>query len=239
MSLLDKSDEKKLSGEEKSVDHQKDQQARSTPGRVPLWPAVIAFLVIGVLFSLLSEQLTIGPSWLLLLLLAAIMIPFVLGWLREHHHLSRFLGRVSMMLITLAVAVGVLLLVLSLPKHTIAGSFLLRDAAILWATNIITFGLWYWELDGGGPAVRHHFGYKATDFLFPQLLAGEPYSTKWSPGFIDYIYLAFNTSTAFSPTDTSVLSQRAKLLMMVQSVLSLVVVAVLAARAINILPTGS
>jgi uncharacterized membrane protein len=111
----------------------------------------------------------------------------------------------------------------------------LRDAALLWVINVVTFAVWYWEVDGGGPAQRRREGYVSEDFLFPQMNFGNKTAHNWSPGFLDYLFLAFNTSTAFSPTDTAFLSQRVKLLMMVQALLSLVILAVLVSRAINAL----
>lgn len=101
--------------------------------------------------------------------------------------------------------------------------------------NILAFAVWYWEIDGGGPARRHPGRHSSTDFAFPQQQDDDGLVEGWSPGFVDYLFLAFNTSIAFSPTDTLVLSRRAKLLMMAQALISLVVLAVLAARAINTL----
>jgi uncharacterized membrane protein len=115
---------------------------------------------------------------------------------------------------------------------------LLRDAALLWVINVVTFAVWYWEIDGGGPAQRHREGHVSEDFLFPQMNLGDKTAHSWSPGFLDYLFLAFNTSTAFSPTDTAFLSRPAKLLMMVQALLSLVILAVLVSRAINALAAG-
>jgi hypothetical protein len=208
-------------------------------GRIPFWPAFIALAVVGLLFSLLSERLTIGPSWSILLIVGILLIPAVIGWLRYFHRVNRIMGRLITAIVTLAQIVSVVLLVVSLLAHTITGLVLLEDAAILWVINIIVFGLWYWELDGGGPGQRHLHGYKPSDFVFPQLAFKTPATKNWSPGLIDYVYLAFNTNTAFSPTDTAVLSRRAKVLMMLQSVIALVVLAMLAARAINIIPSGS
>jgi uncharacterized membrane protein len=113
-----------------------------------------------------------------------------------------------------------------------AGS-LLRDAALLWASNILVFALWYWELDGGGPFQRHLKGHQAGDFLFPQQANDNP--SDWVPHFVDYLFLAFTGATAFSPTDTLPLSRMAKVLMMLEAFISLVILVVLAARAINIL----
>ncbi len=133
------------------------------------------------------------------------------------------------------------LLVAALPLHKEAPQDLLRSAAALWITNILVFASWYWRLDAGGPRARELRG-THTDgaFLFPQmtldqqgrLTMGEQH---WSPNFVDYLFLAFNTSTAFSPTDSPVLSRWAKLLMMMQSLISFATVALLAARAVNIL----
>ena len=100
---------------------------------------------------------------------------------------------------------------------------------------MVTFAVWYWEIDGGGPAQRHRKGHVSDDFLFPQMNFDGKTARAWSPGFLDYLFLAFNTSTAFSPTDTAFLSQRAKVLMMVQAVLSLLILAVLVSRAVNTL----
>jgi uncharacterized membrane protein len=128
---------------------------------------------------------------------------------------------------------GTSLRISDLPHETALG--LLRDAALIWLVNTMTFALWYWELDGGGPSRRLHQGYASRDFVFPQKAGPAADDQRWCPRFIDYLFLAFNTSTAFSPTDTLVLSPRAKLLMMIQSLISLVVLAVIAARAINTL----
>ena len=117
---------------------------------------------------------------------------------------------------------------------------LLRSAAALWVTNILVFASWYWRLDAGGPHARHLNGcHTKGDFLFPQMTLApgtqKPIDPDWSPGFVDYLFLAFNTSTAFSPTDSPVLSRWAKGAMMLQSSISLATLALLAARAVNIL----
>jgi uncharacterized membrane protein len=111
----------------------------------------------------------------------------------------------------------------------------------LWITNILVFAVWYWRLDAGGPHQRDKRpGHTEGDFLFPQMTMSEQAlrdagMENWSPEFIDYLFLAFNTSTAFSPTDVPVLARWAKVLMMLQSLLSLLILALLAARAVNIL----
>jgi hypothetical protein len=117
---------------------------------------------------------------------------------------------------------------------------LLQGAAIIWVVNVLTFAVWYYEIDGGGPMARRASGEEPGDFLFPQQTfsadqPGAEHWRNWEPRFIDYLFLAFNTSAAFSPTDTLTLSRLAKVLMMVQSLLSLATIAVLLARAVNTL----
>ncbi len=131
----------------------------------------------------------------------------------------------------------------SLPSRAsaVAHQLLLRSAAALWVTNFLVFASWYWRLDAGGPHARHlRASHTRGDFLFPADDAGSGHADcrsipDWSPGFVDYLFLAFNTSTAFSPTDSPVLSRWAKVLMMIQSSISLATLALLAARAVNIL----
>jgi uncharacterized membrane protein len=104
----------------------------------------------------------------------------------------------------------------------------------IWLTNVIVFGLWYWELDRGGPAARTLASHRRPDFLFPQMVTSGA-SPGWTPGFLDYLYTSFTNATAFSPTDTMPLTAWAKLLFMLQSFASLVTVAVVVSRAVNIL----
>lgn len=195
--------------------------------------------MVGGIYALVSDGLTLGPRILLLVLVAALLIPLIFAHLRGHVRITRPLAFGLLVLVTLAVAVAVAtsvaLLVSTLPGSGTPSAVLLRDAALIWVTNVVTFAVWYWEIDGGGPDLRRMDAHESEDFVFPQMALGEKRGLAWAPGFVDYLFLAFNTSTAFSPTDTAVLSRRAKVLMMTQSLLSLVVVAVLAARAVNTL----
>ena len=144
-------------------------------------------------------------------------------------------------------ALGVLAaggLYVALPAHTEPPVVLLRTAAVLWATTVVVFASWYWRLDAGGPNARERQdAHLQGAFLFPQMAFDAPQAGDgsiaavqgWRPGFVDYLFLAFNTSTAFSPTDVPVLSRWAKGAMMLQSVISLGAVVLLAGRAVNIL----
>jgi hypothetical protein len=131
---------------------------------------------------------------------------------------------------------SLIFLIQGIPQHLETPKALLRSAAALWLTNILIFALWYWKLDGGGPLLRElPNGMSSSSFLFPQMLGRGNRDSSWVPSFVDYLFLAFNTSTAFSPTDTAVLSRWAKLGTMLQSLISLTIIALLAARAVNIL----
>jgi uncharacterized membrane protein len=217
------------------VEERQRHQEGARPGRsgLPRWPAAVALLAIGAVYGVLSDGLTLGPRAFLLGLVAVLLVPLLSAHLRGNHRLARGFGLGVIGLVTLAVVASVFLLISSSLGGKASAPALLRDAALLWAINVATFAVWYWEIDTGGPAQRHREGHVSDDFVFPQMNLGGKTARDWSPGFVDYLFLAFNTSTAFSPTDTAVLSWRAKVLMMVQALLSLLILAVLVSRAIN------
>jgi uncharacterized membrane protein len=207
----------------------------------PRWPAFIAVLALAGLYAGLPHQLIIGPRWMFPVLFVALLIPAQITHWKDYHELNRILGFAVSGVVTLGLVGSVIFLVRGLPEHVETPPELLASAASLWVTNILVFTLWYWRLDAGGPHARDRRSVHTDGaFLFPQMtmspeqkrVTGE---TKWSPNFFDYLFLAFNTSTAFSPTDVPVLARWAKILMMLQSVISLTVLALLAARAVNIL----
>lgn len=207
----------------------------------PRWPAIMGLLAVAGLRLALPEALSAGPRWLLFVVIAVLLVPTVWARARGSHGWNQALGYVLNSIITADMAWSLGLLVASLPTHKQAPADLLRSAAALWVTNILVFAAWYWRLDGGGPRARElQEAHTDGAFLFPQMtlspearkMMGED---QWSPNFVDYLFLAFNTSTAFSPTDSPVLSRWAKVLMMVQALISFTTVALLAARAVNIL----
>jgi hypothetical protein len=112
---------------------------------------------------------------------------------------------------------------------------LLLTGGGIWLTNVVVFALWYWELDRGGPAARARGTLPYPDFVFPQMASPELAPPEWEPGFVDYFYVSFTNATAFSPTDTMPMSAWAKLTMMAQSGISLGTLALVIARAVNIL----
>ena len=207
----------------------------------PRWPAGLALFAVGGLRLALPSYLSVGPDWILLVIVGILIVPTEWARLRGHYGVTMFLGYLLAGIVTADMILSLTLLVAALPAHKQSPLDMLRSAGALWITNILVFASWYWRLDGGGPRARELRGTHLDGaFLFPQMMLdpqtkaqmGEEY---WSPGFIDYLFLAFNTSTAFSPTDTPVLSQWAKVMTMIQALISLATVALLAARAVNIL----
>jgi len=208
----------------------------------PRWPLLIAMLAIGGLYAALPASLSLaGPRWVMSAVVIGLLVPLEIAHHRRNHELNQLLGYVLNTLVTLAIIVSVVLLIIEVSNHKVVGNELLRSAAALWSANFLVFASWYWRLDGGGPHQRAMTrGHSDGAFLFPQMTmhpdakiaAGEE---EWEPSFVDYLFLAFNTSTAFSPTDVPVLSRWAKVLMMVQAIISLVVIAMLAGRAVNII----
>ena len=212
-----------------------EQRLARAASNVRWWPAALALLVLGGAYALVSDRLRVGPPWWLLVLAIAFVVGArVLRW-RGFMRATHWLAVGTLAAITVAITVSAGYLVDALLRHTAEGAELLRGGGLLWAANVLTFALWYWELDGGGPSHRHATHCGSSDFAFPQKVLGDGSDPRWMPEFVDYVFLAFNTSTAFSPTDTMVLARRAKMLMMYQSVVSLVTVVVLVARAINAL----
>jgi hypothetical protein len=206
----------------------------------PRWHALIAVLAIAGLYLALPPYLTVGPRLVLPAIIAVLAVPLVAARRFGRHRLNHAVGLTMNVVLTIAMVISLWLLVAALPGHKESGLQLIRSAAALWLTNILVFALWYWRLDAGGPNARDlRHRHTGGTFLFPQMTIrprdGEPEPPRWSPQFVDYLFVAFNTSTAFSPTDTPVLTRWGKILMMVQSLISLTVLALLAARAVNIL----
>ena len=200
----------------------------------PRWPAIVALLSTAALYFSLPERLTAGPNWLLPGIAVVLLIAAVSAHRSGRNQLNRTLGFLSSGVLTLALGWALGTLIAGLPGKRESPTELLRSAVALWISNILVFASWYWRLDAGGPASRDaRASHNDGAFLFPQMIM--KHNKAWRPGFVDYLFLAFNTSTAFSPTDVPILSGWAKWLMMLQSSISLGTIAILAARAINIL----
>jgi uncharacterized membrane protein len=219
-------------------------RAEATPGPQdgePRWLAFVAILAVGGLYAALPDVLTMGPRWLFPSVVLVLLIPNIVSHHAGRHRLNALLGFAVDTVLTVELIISLVLLIAALPTHKESSIALLLSAACLWVTNILVFALWYWRLDAGGPNQRDaRAGHNEGAFLFPQMTMTKEALRQtgqrlWSPNFIDYLFLAFNTSTAFSPTDVPVLARWAKILMMLQSLLSLLIIALLAARAVNML----
>jgi len=183
----------------------------------------------------------LGPRWLIPTLEGVLALALLIAsphrTVSEAVHL-RVAAIVLIALVNIANAVSLVELIhallLPIGAHT-DGRQLVEASIPIWGTNVIVFGLWYWELDRGGPSLRQHAGHQPPDFLFPQMTAPGSTHGVWTPKFFDYVYTSFTNATAFSPTDTMPLTSWAKLLMMAQSMASLLTVAIVVSRAVNIL----
>ena len=222
------------------------------------WLARGAVLVIVTLQIAFVNDLSVGPTWLAPAIELALLIPLSAGtiWtqrsVRKAETIAqwrlvrskrRFVRTLAIALTAFSTAINFVALVLLIQAiiegHAGTGRALLIDAINIWTTNVLIFTLWFWFLDRGGPSSRGLVPDHKRDFLFTQQQqqgAGEEAGfAGWLPGFIDYLFLAFTNATAFSPADTFPLTPRAKLLMMAESAISLITIAVVASRAVGIL----
>jgi len=206
----------------------------------PVWHVQVTMLLAVVLQLLLPDRYVFGSRYLLIT--AEVLLLLAMSFTTPKERIFKSLGRrinVFLLIILTGVANGYSLIEVAhrlLQTGKIAnGQTLILAAVNIYLTNIIVFALWYWEMDGGGPGRRVQAPKHEKDFLFPQNVNEDYKHPHWQPTFIDYLYVSSTNGMAFSPTDTMPLSRRAKLLMLVQATVSLIAVALVAARAVNIL----
>ncbi len=210
------------------------------PGRVEsVWPAQVTVLVaIGLQLALPSRTIA-GPRWLLPALEGILLLAFALATPRQLEHEPRLRRRLAIgttAVVSVANIASLVLLSRALIEHgTANGRQLIVAGALVWLTNFLIFGLWYWEIDRGGPGKRAAGHDGPPDFLFPQMNDDGIMPPDWRPGLVDYLYVSLTNATAFSPTDTMPLTPIAKALMGLQSVVSLTTIGLVVARAVNIL----
>ncbi len=204
----------------------------------PRWPASIALVMCEILYAVLPSRLIIGPHWLLPVLILLALIPLSA---RRHRHPddSPLVRRLVFVLLTVVTLTNVLSMVLLvhrlLATGVTQGRALIYSAVSVWLTNIIIFGIWFWEIDRGGPATRSVDEHEAYDLQFPQMENPHLAPPNWHPRFTDYLYTSFANGTSFAPADAMPLSRRMKVLFLSESMVSFVTVAIVAARAVNIL----
>jgi hypothetical protein len=205
------------------------------------WPSAGAVVAAMVLTVLLPGQLRFVPAWLLLSLEGVLLVALVFGDPGRIDRRSNELRIVSIALVAVLVLnslIATYLLIGDLihgGKETNSASALLIAGSVVWVSNNIAFSLLYWELDGGGSAARtHSWPSGRVDLAFPQHLNPHVARSAWLPRFIDYLYLGFTNATAFSPTDVMPLVPWAKIAMAVQSTISLAILGLVIARAVNV-----
>ena len=231
-------------------DHIKVLQTRAAD----FWLARGAVVIVAALQLFTSTRVTVGPRLLAPGLEIALLIPLSLATAWTHRRAARATSKesiaavlgarqwvrwlaLSLTAIVTAANLGSLILLVRglVSGHGGGGSALLLDAADIWVTNLIVFALWFWNIDRSGPASRGLPHQGPPEFLFSAMLRDAHGGEAWTPGFIDYLYLAFTNATALSPADTLPLTGRAKLLMMLQACVSLTTIVIVAGRAVNIL----
>ena len=229
----------------------RSEELRQTPRRprgrlvsaverwLPFWePQLVVACAIALQLSL-SEQVTIGPNWLFPALEGVLLLGLVIASPHPNVRHSRMRRHLAIGMIALVSAANMASLVL-LSRRLLHGGKengheLILSGIVLWCTNVLLFGLWYWEVDRGGPVARASAERDWPDFLFVQMINTDHAPKDWRPGLVDYLYLSFTNATAFSPTDTMPLTPIAKWMMSGQALASLVTVGLVVARAVNIL----
>ena len=191
----------------------------------------------------LPHDFVLSPTWIYPVLMGGFLVLLVAGdpglvdhergWIRVVTNLMIVLIALSNLFAIVRLCDGILSS--DQPEFAQQPTQLLGIGAIVWATNVIAFALWYWELDRGGPGRRADGTTAPPDFLFPQMSDPDLAAPGWTPAFVDYFYTSFTNATAFSPTDVLPLARWAKLVMMLQSAVSLVTVGLVVARAVNVL----
>ena len=224
----------------------KDLQARLAPAwrragaGEHRWPVAAAVAVAIALQLVLPDRLVIHPSWILPSLEGLLMVGLMAANPGRIDRASTVLRAASVTLIAL-ISVANAWSSAELINGIVNGTsgenaiLLLSRGASVYVTNILVFGLWYWEWDRGGPVARAQGLREYPDFLFPQMSQARIAPPDWRPTFLDYLYVSFTNAAAFSPTDTMPLSRWAKMLMLLQSAVALLTVAFVIARAVNIL----
>jgi len=216
--------------------------ARIAPIRIePRWPVIVAIMAVLFLLSLLPDRVRALPPWVPVFVASALVLPMAaLSFARARRRWLR-VERIALGLFFVAAGFGIahnleyLLVEMVRRSGHISGVQLLASSIAVWVSNVLIFSLAYWRIDRGGPEARANQAGLRSHWLFAPTQTQPEGGQEWNPTFIDYLFLAFCTATAFSPTDALPLTAEAKVLMMLESTISLVTIVAVAARAINIL----
>ena len=205
----------------------------------------LAVLAAGVLRAVLPPELRTGDSrWVFIVVILVLLSVMIIGdpgridrdsaWLRVLT--GTLIGLISA--VNASAAVRLVAGIIGSAKFCNDANILLASGGAIWLSNVIAFGLWYWDLDRGGAAARARGSGSQPAFVFPEMTNAQYVRADWYPRFMDYLHLSFTTATAFSPTDVSAIRPWAKLMMMAEEAISLVVAVLVISRAVNILGNG-
>ena len=216
---------------------------QSQPGRhESRWPPALAIIAVLGLAEVLPHHVRLTPAWVPYLVVLAVLLPMMAVELGKENAFWLRLERRVIMLVAAAYIVNTtaeladMIGIMTLHPPETRKVSLLSSSLVIWITNVLAFSLVYWQIDAGGPYARTKAASTKRDWLFPQATTPESGAADWRPMFLDYLFLGFNTATAFSPTDVAPLTHRAKALMMVESSIALLTLVIVAARAVNVLP---
>jgi hypothetical protein len=206
----------------------------------PRGQTIAAVLAVGGIYLALPRNVVVGPIWLLPTVIVVLLVPTVVSHRVGKQSLNRLLGFIINGITTLALIASVILLVRLLPTHRESPLQLLRSGGLLWLTNVIVFALWYWRLDGGANPAPETTKFGSKSFLFPQMQIPHDERpdfacARWHPHFVDYLFVAFTQSSTFGPTDAPLLARWAKVLAMIQILISLSIVVLLISAAVGAL----
>lgn len=203
------------------------------------WPVLLVVLLVIVLQYLLPHNLSFSFQTLVCYVEGALLVTLLVinpQRISSHVPTTRFIGIVLLGIITLSNSASAIKLIDAIITQNVKDArSLLWFGGSIWITNVVVFGLWYWELDRGGPGKRAEAVHPFPDFIFPQMSDPLYAPRTWHPNFFDYLYTSFTNASAFSPTDVMPLTRWAKMLMLIQSMTALLMVGLVFARAVNIL----
>ncbi len=215
---------------------------KTTDKPEPRWQALLALLAVGGIDFSLPSWLTLTPAWIFPSLILLLLVPSIVSHRTRRFRVNHFLGIAINVVLTVALLLSLFMLVRGIALQKEKGMPLLISGAELWLSNVLTFGLWYWRLDGGGPNVRREraeFGSRG--FVFPQMQIEKSergafaVEENWGPAFLDYLFVAMMQSATFGPTDAPILARWAKAMTMLQVLISLTIVVILISHAVGAL----
>ena len=205
------------------------------------WPVVSTVLAVALLLTMMPDRVRLLPAWAPSVLGIALIVPMAAVMLSRAKErwlpIERTVTLIYCVVLGGAMIAGLALLIGEMVRRSgeISGIQLLTSSVALWVLNVLTFSLLYWQIDRGGPEARANTASPRPDWLFPQEGAPQCVPPGWRPTFVDYLFLGYSTATAFSTTDVMPLTSRAKMLMMLESTISLATIVAVMSRAINIL----